>query len=969
MLNTKNSRLIVFICSATILVISTLVLFGWFFELPTLIKIQPYWVPMVVNTAICCWLSGLALICACQFRIDTALRVSSLIGIVVLIISALALSETIFGIDLHIDFPEFHRLLQPEYPHPGRMAPNTALGLMMFSLGLWLNSVSTRTNPRNKYVLMMAAGTLVLGVMGLLGYILNIEYLYAWGGTVRMSLPTALCILLLGTALFSLTSVLTNTQEQTSDDEVTRIYYTSALVITLICLTAGGMGFFILADRTERLIADKLLQQARDRMFFFNVSLSARSERAIVASYDSRLPLPLDQLNHDQGNAVAQLALVRLTEPLAHNGFSAIAFEDMHGRVWPGLGQLRQKVEFSTRFHGKYSGELLWDGGYVLRARNPIYGLRKTVVGYMISEQSLNAMDQLREQALGFGKTSDVVICSAAGDFLHCFPSTIEKQSFKVPKFYNKQRLPMSYALDLNETGIKTTLDYRGHRVLAAYGPIADTGLGMVIKLDVAEIYAPIKQQLEKAAVLIFGLLMLGLWLIHKRLLPLIKNIDNARAQAEHEKARFIAAAEGGLDCFYIFDAVRNASNEIVDFRCTFINEQGSLLLSRAPGEFVGKLLCEEIPQNRAPIHFDRFKAVIESGTPYHDEVEPSSSQVHATWVARQIVKLGDGMAITARDISEQKRIEFALRESERIQHAIIDSASYSIIATDKYGIIISMNKAAERMLGYAADELVGKHTPELIHDQTEVISYSAQLSKELGREVAPGFEAFVAKAVGDISDEREWTYIRKDGSRFPVKLSVTELRDINDFTCGYLGVAYDITEQKRLENHMRHLAMHDALTGLPNRALFGDRLAVALERARREKQEVAVALVDLDYFKRVNDTYGHQVGDELLKEVARCLMVNIRPSDTAARLGGDEFALILPNIAHPAGSTVVLNKIYKSLEEPVLIDGHEFRVSLSIGISVYPENGENPELLLKHADEALYAAKAAGRGHYRFYS
>ena len=168
-------------------------------------------------------------------------------------------------------------------------------------------------------------------------------------------------------------------------------------------------------------------------------------------------------------------------------------------------------------------------------------------------------------------------------------------------------------------------------------------------------------------------------------------------------------------------------------------------------------------------------------------------------------------------------------------------------------------------------------------------------LSHELGHPVAPGFEVFVAKARMNLQEEREWTYVRKDGSRFPVRLSVTALRDENDDLQGFLGIAYDISEQKRAEEYIRHISLHDVLTGLPNRALLDDRVTVAIEQQHRNNTPFVLAMMDIDRFKHINDSMGHHIGDQLLKAFVERVKSCLRPTDTLARMGGDEFVLLLP--------------------------------------------------------------------------
>ena len=552
-------------------------------------------------------------------------------------------------------------------------------------------------------------------------------------------------------------------------------------------------------------------------------------------------------------------------------------------------------------------------------------------------------------------------------------------------------------------------------------------------------------------------------------------------------------------------------------------------------------------------------------------------------------------------------------------QRTIVDGANHAIIATDTDGIIVSFNRAAERMLGYRAEELVGRATPEILHDRAEIVRRAAELGAELGEPVIPGFEAFVARARRGEADEREWTYLRKDGSRLPVLLSITALRDGDGGIRGYLGIGQDISLRKQLdeataqakanhvsralihaiaegvigfeeavphrvrylnphaeqllgvgetaatgrsladlidlsgggccqsiadwpvcpdggefealvrtqarpegfyaaltfvpvgghgadlavltlrdvttrhqteekqrlsdkvfefcaeaivitdaeanivgvnpaftwltgyrpdeamgktprilkssrqdeqfyvdmwralttdgywqgelwdrrkdgseypkwltinavrdkcqrtthyvalfsdiserkenENRIRFLAEHDHLTGLPNRRLLEARARQLIASSRRRDAGLAVMLIDLDRFKNVNDTLGHPAGDRLLIEVAHRLVDSVRATDTVVRLGGDEFVILLEGVHRAEEVVPVAAKIREALNQAIVIDDRKLHTPPSIGIALYPQDGEDIDSLLQNADTALYEVKANGRNAWMFYS
>jgi diguanylate cyclase (GGDEF)-like protein len=209
---------------------------------------------------------------------------------------------------------------------------------------------------------------------------------------------------------------------------------------------------------------------------------------------------------------------------------------------------------------------------------------------------------------------------------------------------------------------------------------------------------------------------------------------------------------------------------------------------------------------------------------------------------------------------------------------------------------------------------------------------------------------------------------IRRDGLEFAIEGSAAPIHKHDGSVSGAVIVLRDAAQARAMTQRMLHLAQHDVLTGLPNRALLTERLVQAIGQARRRRKQVALLFLDLDYFKDINDSLGHLIGDQLLKSVAERLVSCVRTTDTVSRQGGDEFVILLSEIENPGDAANVAEKLRSAFASPHIVDGHELLVTLSLGVSVYPDDGTVPEVLMQNADTAMYQAKENGRNNYLFF-
>ena len=299
--------------------------------------------------------------------------------------------------------------------------------------------------------------------------------------------------------------------------------------------------------------------------------------------------------------------------------------------------------------------------------------------------------------------------------------------------------------------------------------------------------------------------------------------------------------------------------------------------------------------------------------------------------------------------INAQALTESQLRQSA----AVFENASEGVLITDTDANILAVNHAFTEITGYSEAEVLGKNPRMLKSGRHDRAFYADMWSSLLQH----------GEWKGEISGRR------KNGEVFPKWQTITGIKNENDKLTHYVSVFSDISHIKESEEKLHHLAHHDSLTGLPNRMLLLARLEHSLEHAGREGCNVAVMFLDLDHFKKVNDSLGHPVGDKLLQMVASRLLGSVRKDDTVARLGGDELTVILGSLDGANYAATAAKNILERLAKPYHLEGQDVFVSASIGISVYPQDGKDTTSLLKNADTAMYMAKNEGRQRYRFYS
>ena len=300
-------------------------------------------------------------------------------------------------------------------------------------------------------------------------------------------------------------------------------------------------------------------------------------------------------------------------------------------------------------------------------------------------------------------------------------------------------------------------------------------------------------------------------------------------------------------------------------------------------------------------------------------------------------------------DIERREKIE----ESLRLSATVFANSGEGIFVTDPKQKILTVNKAFCAITGYRAEEVVGR-TPYHLNSGKQSPNFYRRMWDTL---------LLKDKWQGEIWNRR------KDGSVFPEWLTINAVRSEKGELTHYVAIFTDITERKAAEERILHLAQHDTLTGLPNRMLFLDRLGVALHQAHRAGSEVALLFMDLDRFKNINDSLGHNVGDQMLMQVAKFLDKCVREGDTIARLGGDEFVIILPQIGSAQDAAHIALKIIAALSRTFVIQHYQLTITASIGIAVYPEDGADATTLMKNADTAMYHAKNNGRNNYQFFT
>ncbi|MBI3897352.1 MAG: EAL domain-containing protein [Gammaproteobacteria bacterium] len=399
----------------------------------------------------------------------------------------------------------------------------------------------------------------------------------------------------------------------------------------------------------------------------------------------------------------------------------------------------------------------------------------------------------------------------------------------------------------------------------------------------------------------------------------------------------------------------RNDKNWTMEFV-----SDGSLVLTGYPAsDFIGNRVrayndvIDPLDQDRI---WQEVQAAVAVHLPFQFSYRIRTADGQQKWVWEQgrgvFAPTGELLSLEGfiADITERMHADDEMRKLSSVVHQTADC----IMITDRNGNIEYVNTAFEQITGYSQAEAIG-HKPSLLKSGLHDADFYERVWQRIG----------AGETVCDVFINR-----KKNGELYYEEKTISPLRDgKGEEVTHFISTGKDITDRLQAQERLQYLAHHDALTGLPNRVLFLDRLNQALIRAHSYQRSAAILFLDLDRFKNINDTLGHDIGDALLKTLAERLQERVREGDSVARLGGDEFAVLLEDMLHVEDVSIVATKMLEVFEKPFVIQSHEFYLTASIGISLYPNDGATAAALVKNADTAMYRAKDVGKNNFQFYS
>ena len=386
-----------------------------------------------------------------------------------------------------------------------------------------------------------------------------------------------------------------------------------------------------------------------------------------------------------------------------------------------------------------------------------------------------------------------------------------------------------------------------------------------------------------------------------------------------------------------------------------FANPQFECMFGYEPGELLGKHVSivnapgEKNPEAvAATIISELERAGMWNGEVQNIRKDGTTFWCHANVSTFEHPQFGKVWVSAHEDITERIKSEERLHLTAKV----FENTMEGITITDKDNHILEVNDAFTRITGYPREEVVGK-TPDILKSGIHDKDFYAAMWRAINTN---------GHWHGDIWNRR------KDGEVYPETLTISTITDDKGKLTNYVGVFSDITLLKQHEKQLEHIAHYDALTGIPNRVLLSDRIQQAIAFSKREKKLLATCYLDLDGFKSINDSMGHEAGDQVLINISRRIKDSLREGDTVARMGGDEFVVLLTGLEAPEECATSLSRLLEAVAQPISVEDKLFQLSASIGVSLYPHDDEDPDILLRHADQAMYTAKQSGRNRYHLY-
>ncbi len=611
-----------------------------------------------------------------------------------------------------------------------------------------------------------------------------------------------------------------------------RIVFVAGLILVLATLFSGSIVFLMMERHAESLLRQNLLSSLQNKIK--TVEAEIRQRRAATVTVATR-PFLIDEIKQASvpgSRDEALRMLERGARSFLTSGLSAIALYGKGGHELARAGAFAQQPDLAIPLDPAGRTHILWKGRFLLRTDVDIESDGHSI-GKVIAEAPLPAIGSLFQDS-SLGRTSDLALCAPLGTDMQCFPTSLSPKEVirRLAQRQHGKALPMSYALQ-GQTGFIVTHDYRHQKVVAAYSPIQPFGLGMVLKMDSAELYAPVWSQARHLLPFLVAMLAAAVLLLRWLLAPLVTRLVRSEQQARETSSR--------------------------------------------------------------------------------------------------------------------------LSDSESRIHAVLDNVDEGIVTTSESGVIELFNPGAERLFGLRHDEAVGQNVSMLMPEP-----HRSQYIADVQHYMRTGETPMIGV-------ELEVMGLRRNRDVFPMDLRVSEFSQAGRQRL--ICVMRDITQRKATEAKILHMVNHDALTGLPNRNLVQDRIQQAIARAQRSASSFAVMFLDLDKFKTINDSLGHNIGDQLLQMVAERIVACLRDEDTVSRQGGDEFIVLLGSTHSPQDTAVVARKILNALAAPIVIGERTLNTGASIGIALYPEDGKDVETLLKNSDTAMYCAKESGRNLFQFFA